>query len=400
MLTAALAGCNRNNIPVDPGATPAPDQATPNPGEATPEATPTIDPMAALNMWLNKAQIDKDIIRVLLIGYDEKEDTQWARNDTTMILQIDTVNNEMKLVSFMRDMWVNIPGHGPARLNEAAYRGGPALAIRTVKEVFGVPIDYYAAVTFETFTQVMRIVGEIKVNVQESETEHVSKLESAVSIDGEPMIGQGVVNPGENTFNEYQAASYVRDRHSMRRLEDGTIVYNDLGRNERQRTVIKAAWDKVKSFPLVAIPASASLASVYVDTDMPLDMVIALLMQMMQNNATMQDMAIPLNGRYWSEYHDEETGTEYTETQMQAWVQQLKDEYALELAAWQAAQGSTGEGEGEGGEGGASGEASDPPVYRGPNTVDELCYQRGMQMVIGWNSSKCVAALHEFLGMN
>ena len=106
--------------------------------------------------------------------------------------------------------------------------------------------------------------------------------------------GQGVVQAeGTYEFNEYLALSYARDRHSQRILSDGSIVYNDRGRNERQREVIKAAWEKVKTKPLALIPPSVFMAMTYVETDMSSALIINLLRAMMEINAQILDMSVP-----------------------------------------------------------------------------------------------------------
>ena len=296
MLVFALTACENTEQPQQATPTMAPDnQETVEETDATMEGepTPTPDPYAALRYW--DIDTDKTIYNILLLGMgQESPGTIHGHNDTTMILQVNLETNEMRLVSFMRDMLVEIPGKGEKRINNTHFLGGPDLAKRTMKSVFGVDIDYYATVNFVTFEQIMRIVGTIMIDVQEHEVAHLQKAESAVSVEGEMILGQGVVqNEGTYEFNEYLALSYARDRHSERTLNDGSIVYNDRGRNERQREIIKAAWTKVKSKSISLIPASVFMAMTYVETDMNEALIIKLLKEMMENNAEIIDMSVP-----------------------------------------------------------------------------------------------------------
>ena len=100
----------------------------------------------------------------------EEPGTIYGHNDTTMILQVNLDTNEMRLVSFMRDMLVNIRGE-EERINNSHLIGGPNLVKSVMKSEFGVEIDNYATVNFVTFEQIMRIVGTISIDVQDTEVE-------------------------------------------------------------------------------------------------------------------------------------------------------------------------------------------------------------------------------------
>src|SRR5665811_684030 len=77
------------------------------------------------------------------------------RSDTIMIAHVDP-NSPGKgfLVSIPRDTWVNLPGHGMAKIN-AAYNYGPTMVIETIKQNFGVNINHYLEVGFDTFAQIV-----------------------------------------------------------------------------------------------------------------------------------------------------------------------------------------------------------------------------------------------------
>ncbi len=51
------------------------------------------------------------------------------RSDTMMVVHIDPGKHTGMLVSFPRDLWVDIPGHGTAKINAAFAFGGPQLTI-------------------------------------------------------------------------------------------------------------------------------------------------------------------------------------------------------------------------------------------------------------------------------
>lgn len=86
---------------------------------------------------------------ILLLGSDTRDNIS-GRSDSMMVLQVDGWGKP-KLVSFMRDMYVDIPGVGQNKLNAAYAYGGADLVRQTLKENFGIDCRYYAMVDFQTF---------------------------------------------------------------------------------------------------------------------------------------------------------------------------------------------------------------------------------------------------------
>lgn len=157
-----------------------------------------------------------------------------ARSDTMILLTIDPQSKTAGMMSVPRDLWVNIPGFSYAKINTAYFNGesfklpggGPELAMRTVEQVIGVPIQYYAQMQFWSFTQLIDEIGKIKILVPKK-----------ISIDpmgpGEDKI---MLSAGTHLLGGVEALAYVRQRHT----EGG-----DVDRSNRQQDVILAARDKV-----------------------------------------------------------------------------------------------------------------------------------------------------------
>jgi LCP family protein required for cell wall assembly len=115
-------------------------------------------------------------VTVLLLGIDERqdEDGPW-RTDTMMILTLDPVSKTAGMLSIPRDLWVQIPGYGPDRINTAFFKGdaddypggGPALALETAQATFGITIPYYITVNFGAFEAFIDQIGGIEISVPE-----------------------------------------------------------------------------------------------------------------------------------------------------------------------------------------------------------------------------------------
>ena len=87
---------------------------------------------------------------ILLIGSDSREG-EAGRADTIMVLQLDGPSKQPKLLSFMRDTLVTIPGYGENKINAAYAFGGADLVRQTLAENFGLETNYYAKVDFRSF---------------------------------------------------------------------------------------------------------------------------------------------------------------------------------------------------------------------------------------------------------
>jgi len=165
-----------------------------------------------------------------------------------ILFTIDPVSNTAGMLSIPRDMWVNIPGYGYGRINTAynlgeAYKlpgGGPGLAMKTVEQFLGVPVNYYGQVDFNTFIAMIDTIGGIDLLVKER-----------LVLD---PVGTGmdkvVVTPGYRHLVGWKALAYARTR----KTEGG-----DVDRAGRQQDVIFAIMDKVLSpdyFPTFVKQAS------------------------------------------------------------------------------------------------------------------------------------------------
>lgn len=152
-----------------------------------------------------------------------------SRSDTIMIAHIDPAGGGTLLVSFPRDLWVDIPGHGKQKIN-AAFNHGPQTVIDTIEQNFGVPVNHYLEVDFAGFRNVVNAVGSVPLFFP--------------TIARDLMTGLDVTTPGCQDFDGERALQYVRSRHYEYRTSptgrwrsDPTA---DLGRIRRQQYFIRS----------------------------------------------------------------------------------------------------------------------------------------------------------------
>lgn len=264
-----------------PTATPtdSPPTATPRPGETPvpPTITPTTGPTPTLDPLAGYQWDDPRRLNILVMGIDQRagENDAGYRTDTMIVVSIDPVRKTVGMLSIPRDLWVDIPGYVPGRINTAndlgdrgGYPGGgPALAARTVTETLGVNIDRYLRVNFDVFEQIVSLVAPNGVEVCPPEP---------IDDDHYPDAGYGTItvhfDAGCQRLDATRLLQYARTRAT-----EGS----DFDRATRQQEVIKAIRDEVLNAGgivnfITQIPALwDSLAGSYV-TDLTLDEIIAL----------------------------------------------------------------------------------------------------------------------------
>jgi len=149
---------------------------------AAPQPTPPNQPVAETQTQTQDLESiprwDGGPVNILLLGVDQRacENTGGAwRTDTMILVGLDPDSKTVSVLSFPRDLWVNIPTVGENRLNAAHFfgdargypGGGPALVKRTFQANFGVPVHYYIRVNFDGFRKIIDALGGIDITVKE-----------------------------------------------------------------------------------------------------------------------------------------------------------------------------------------------------------------------------------------
>ena len=182
---------------------------------------------------------------ILLVGSDTRENIDQEetdkfgsvsqagggqRSDTMMILRIDPKTKKSTVVSLPRDLWVDIPDYGNAKIN-AAYNselgGGPNRLIQTIKENFDVDINHFIQVDFQSFREIVDILGTVEICFPAPARDKKTGLD--------------VPNEGCHQLNGVQSLQYVRSRY-YEQYVDGvwkTDISSDLGRIQRQQAFMK-----------------------------------------------------------------------------------------------------------------------------------------------------------------
>jgi polyisoprenyl-teichoic acid--peptidoglycan teichoic acid transferase len=197
-------------------------QSSSGPAIATPEP------------WDGKSRVT---ILILGLDYNDWRAGETAHSDTMILLSVDPITKTASMLSLPRDLWVNIPGFGFGRINEAYFNGdaynlpggGVELARQTVEQFIGIPVNYFAVIDFYSFIKFIDEIGGIVV-----QPDQYVKIEK---------FGGGqeeILEPGKMyTLDGGLALAYARERHT----EGG-----DVDRARRQQEVIIAIKNRILKY--------------------------------------------------------------------------------------------------------------------------------------------------------
>ena len=193
-----------------------------------------------------------DIINILLIGQDTRDAKQKGLTDTLILCTINTQTKRLVMTSFLRDMWVQIPGKSGGtygeRINTAYPVGGLNRLLDTLKLNFGIQVDHAVEIDFSGFQQVVDALGGVEIELTAKEAKHMND-----------QYGWGSrLSEGLRNLTGEEALAYARIR----------AIDSDIQRSNRQRTVLSKLFEKVKTMNLSEANKLVNTVVPLITTDM------------------------------------------------------------------------------------------------------------------------------------
>jgi len=208
---------------------------------------------------------------ILLIGSDSREG-EAGRADTIMVLQLDGPSKKPKLISFMRDTLVTIPGYGENKINAAYAFGGADLVRETLAENFGLETNYYAKVDFRSFEKVIDTL-----------------FPSGVAINAEKDMSKNLevaIKQGQQQMNGLELLQYARFRMD----EEG-----DFGRVRRQQQVMDAIFSEMKNpLAILKLPYAAGKVLGYASTNLPMSFLLKNTLSIARGAGGIDSLTVPV----------------------------------------------------------------------------------------------------------
>ncbi len=226
------------------------------------------------------------IVNILLIGQDRREGEGRARSDSILLCTFNKKTKQIVLTSFLRDLYVQIPGYSSNRLNAAYAAGGMSLLDDTLQENFGLYIDGNVEVDFSQFSQVINILGGVEIELRQDEAELINE-ETGSSL-----------SAGVQQLDGDQALAYAR----IRKLDaDG-----DFSRTSRQRKVVSALLDAYRGASLPTMVSLMNQILPMLTTDLSNLRILAYALELfpMLSQAELVSQHVPASGTYTNQNID------------------------------------------------------------------------------------------------
>ena len=223
------------------------------------------------------------IVNILLIGQDRREGEETARSDSIILCTYHRKTGDLTMTSFLRDLYVPIPGHSSNRINAAYSEGGMTLLDDTLEQNFDLHIDGNIEVDFSQFAGIIDLLGGVKLELREDEAEVINQ-ETGSSL-----------SAGVQTLSGTEALTYAR----IRKLDlDG-----DFSRTDRQRKVINALLDSYRDIKWRDLLPLMDQLLPLISTDLNYGQLVLLAMEILPKlpNAQITNQWIPADGTFTDE---------------------------------------------------------------------------------------------------
>jgi LCP family protein required for cell wall assembly len=148
------------------------------------------------------------------------------RSDTIILVRVDPIHDRTVVLSIPRDLRVDVPGHGLAKIN-TAFDYGPNVIVKAVKQLTGLPINHYVQLNFDGFQGLVNALGGVPICVNKPMKD--------------TLAGLDLPHAGCYDMKGPQALAFVRARHIL-----GDVI-PDFSRIARQQQFIRAVIQKVES---------------------------------------------------------------------------------------------------------------------------------------------------------
>lgn len=212
------------------------------------------------------------LVNILLIGQDKREGESRQRSDAMILCSFNPETSKISMISFLRDLYVQIPNYEDNRLNAAYAYGGFELLKETLEVNFGISVDGCLESDFEGFKKIIDTIGGVDIELTAEEAE---------------IVGNGATE-GVCTLNGDQALTYARIRK----------IDSDFQRTARQRKIMGAVFEKAKTYTLPELAVFFSEILPLMATDMTEDemMTLALTLASSFSEIEISSYTVPTEG--------------------------------------------------------------------------------------------------------
>lgn len=228
------------------------------------------------------------IINILLIGQDRREGEGRQRSDAMILCTVNLQTKTLTMTSFMRDMYVQIPGYYDNRINTCYMLGGMSLLNECLEKNFGIDVDGNFEVDFGGFMEVIDLVGGVDMELTADEAAYLNRNGNwGVS----NTAGTWNLKEGMNHLTGEQALAYSRIRY---------IGNGDFGRTDRQRKVLNELLEECNGMSIPELNDLLRQVLPLLTTDMSNAEILGYAMKLFPilTDLKVNSLRIPADGAY------------------------------------------------------------------------------------------------------
>ncbi len=221
----------------------------------------------------------KDLVNIMLVGQDRRPGENYnTRSDAMILCSVNRKTGTITMTSFMRDLYVTIPGRGGDKMNHAYAYGGMSLLSKTLELNFGIKVDGFITVDFTSFQKVVDILGGVNITLTQAEAAHLNEV-----------YGYSL-SAGNIRLNGEQALSYARIRQ----------LGSDFARTERQRKVLSSILNGCRSMSLSQADSLVRQIAPLVTSDMDGNTILRYVAELfpLLAGSNIVTQRIPVDGSY------------------------------------------------------------------------------------------------------
>lgn len=269
------------------------DQVTMSPEEASAYlATEETDPEGT-EPTMNEEDVDwgdehdtqigkeDNIINILLIGQDARPGEKRTRSDVMILCTYNKDTKTLVMTSFLRDLYVRIPGYYSNKMNSAYAFGGMKLLDETMETNFGIHVDGNIEVNFEQFSDIIDTLGGVEIELRYDEANLINSV-----------VPGSRLSSGLQRLNGEQALFYSR----IRKLDSDA----DFSRTNRQRKVLDSLLREFKNADVSTLMNLLEQIMPMITTDMTPDEILGYAGELfpLLASTTIVSQRVPIDGAY------------------------------------------------------------------------------------------------------
>jgi len=249
---------------------------------------------SAGNKTNTEPDLSEEVSNVLVVGIDGRNNDDNLRADSILVVSINPGAKKISLVSFLRDMYLEIPEHGKNKLSLVYNLGGANLIESTMETNFDISIDHTVIVNMEAFENIINSIGGLNIELSGEEAKYLNNTNYISNKEYRNVIA------GKQRLNGNQVLGYVR----IRMVPTLQGENGDSGRTARLRSVLSTVIEENSKKDLSLLTEVITNVIPSVSSDLSLSQMINYMDTVLQGDLDTAALSIPVEDSYTTKVQD------------------------------------------------------------------------------------------------